>query len=70
MEKFSRSQALNRRWRQPALLAGLGLALVPTAGLAQNPQAIQQADAVQQQRQLAAAGQAFNTNTVPELYPG
>jgi len=71
MEKFSRSQALNRRWRQPALLAGLGLALVPTAGLAQNSQAIQQADAVQQQRQLAAAaGQAFNTNTVPELYPG
>jgi hypothetical protein len=38
--------------------------------LAQNPQAIQQADAVQQQRQLATSGPAFATNTVPELYPG
>jgi len=56
--------------RAPRWLAGLGLVLMPTAVLAQNPQATQQVDAVQQRQAATAVDQNFNTNTVPELYPG
>ncbi len=52
------------------LLASLGLALVPAAVLAQNPQATQTVDTVQQRQQATTVSQAFSTNTVPELYPG
>ena len=72
MEKSHLFPVPHPRWRLPLRLAGLGLAWLPAAAvLAQNPQALQQADAVQRQRELAgAASPAFTTNTVPELYPG
>ena len=51
------------------LLAGLGLIVAPGLAGAQVVQANQQLDAVQQQRQLTGADQAYATNTVPALVP-
>lgn len=53
-----------------SLMTSLALALLPTVAVAQNPQANQTMDTVQQRQQAASQSQSFTTNTVPELYPG